>query len=90
MYNWYIKLREVSSMNFKKPAECGISSKNIEKFIRSIEDRKLFTHDVLIAKGDNIIFEKYCIIYSKMIKITPVNTNPTNTPAANCAGVCFF
>lgn len=46
-------------MNFKKPAECGISSKNIEKFIRSIEDRKLFTHDVLIAKGDSIIFEKY-------------------------------
>jgi CubicO group peptidase (beta-lactamase class C family) len=46
-------------MNFKKPEECGISSANIEKFIRSIQDRNLFVHDVLIAKGDDIIFEKY-------------------------------
>lgn len=46
-------------MNFKKPEQCGISSANIEKFIRTIEDRKLFTHNVLIAKGDDIIFEKY-------------------------------
>ena len=46
-------------MNFKKPEECGISSANIEKFIKSIEDRHIFTHNVIIAKGDNIIFEKY-------------------------------
>ena len=46
-------------MNFKTPEECGISSANIEKFIRSIEDRGLFTHNVVIAKGDSIIFEKY-------------------------------
>ena len=46
-------------MNFRLPEECGISSANIEKFIRSIEDRGLYTHNVLIAKGDDVIFEKY-------------------------------
>lgn len=46
-------------MNFKSPEECGISSANIEKFIKAIEDRRLYTHNVLIAKGDSIIFEKY-------------------------------
>ena len=46
-------------MNIKMPEECGISSTNIEKFIRSIEDRHIFTHNIIIAKGDNIIFEKY-------------------------------
>jgi len=46
-------------MQFRKPEECGLSSANIEKFIRAIEDRGLFTHNVVIAKGDNIVFEKY-------------------------------
>ncbi|MBE6645221.1 MAG: serine hydrolase [Ruminococcaceae bacterium] len=46
-------------MNFKKPEQCGLSSANIEKFIRTLEDRKLITHNVLIAKGDDIVFEKY-------------------------------
>jgi len=46
-------------MNFKKPEECGISSANIERFIRAIEDRHLFTHNVLLARGNDIIFEKY-------------------------------
>ena len=46
-------------MNFKTPAECGISSANIEKFIRDLEDKHLFTHNVLLAKGDDVFFEKY-------------------------------
>ncbi len=46
-------------MQFKKPEECGISSANIEKLVRVLEDKHLFTHNLLIAKGDNIIFEKY-------------------------------
>ena len=46
-------------MNYKKPEECGISSANIEKFIRTLEDRHIFTHNVIIAKGNDIIFEKY-------------------------------
>ncbi len=46
-------------MNFKKPEECGISSKSIERFIRTIEDRRLYTHNLIIAKGDDIIYENY-------------------------------
>ena len=46
-------------MNYKTPEECGISSSNIEKFIRELEENHLFTHDVIIAKGNDIIFEKY-------------------------------
>ena len=46
-------------MNFKTPEECGISSRNVEKYIRALEEKMLITHDVIIAKGDDIIFEKY-------------------------------
>ena len=46
-------------MNYKTPEECGISSANIEKFIRELEENRLFTHDIIIAKGNDIIFEKY-------------------------------
>lgn len=46
-------------MNHKLPEECGISSSAIEKFIRTLEENHLFTHDVIIAKGDSIIFESY-------------------------------
>ena len=46
-------------INFKKPEECGISSASIERFIRTIEDRKIFTHNLIIAKGNNIIYENY-------------------------------
>ncbi len=46
-------------MDHKLPEECGISSSSIEKFIRTLEDNHLFTHDVIIAKGDSIVFENY-------------------------------
>jgi CubicO group peptidase (beta-lactamase class C family) len=53
------KNRGVHNMNFKKPEECGISSASIEKLVRRLEEKKLFTHSLIIAKGDNIIFENY-------------------------------
>ena len=46
-------------INFKKPEECGISSRNIERFIKTMEDRRLYTHNLLIAKGNDIIYENY-------------------------------
>lgn len=46
-------------ISFKKPEECGISSLSIERFVKKIEDRHLYTHNLLIAKGDNIIYEQY-------------------------------
>ena len=41
-------------INFKKPEECGISSASIERFVRTLEDRKLYTHNLIIAKGNDI------------------------------------
>ena len=46
-------------MNYKTPEECGISSLNIENFIRELEENHLYTHNVIIAKGNDIVFEKY-------------------------------
>ena len=46
-------------INYKKPEECGISSGSIEHFIKKLEDRHLYTHNLLIAKGDSIIYEQY-------------------------------
>ena len=46
-------------MNFKKPEECGISSASIEKFIKKIEEKHIFTHNLLIAKGDDVFYENY-------------------------------
>jgi CubicO group peptidase (beta-lactamase class C family) len=46
-------------INYKKPEECGISSGSIERFIKKLEDRHLYTHNLLIAKGDSIIYEQY-------------------------------
>lgn len=46
-------------INFKKPEECGISSASIERFIKTMEARRLYTHNLLIAKGDSIIYEQY-------------------------------
>ena len=46
-------------INFKKPEECGISSSSIERFIKTIEARRIYTHNLLIAKGDSIIYEQY-------------------------------
>ncbi len=52
-------------MNYKLPEECGISSAAIEKYIRTLEEYHLFTHDLIIAKGDDIIFENYWAPFHK-------------------------
>ena len=52
-------------MNYKLPEECGISSAAIEKFVRALEENHLFTHDIIIAKGDDIIFENYWAPFHK-------------------------
>ena len=46
-------------MNYIKPEQAGISSVNIKKFIDALEEYQLSTHDVIIARGDDILFEKY-------------------------------
>ena len=51
--------REKSNMKYLSPEKCGISSANIKKYIERLDDSGLSSHDVIIARGDNIVFEKY-------------------------------
>lgn len=46
-------------MNYKTPEAAGISSANIQKYINLLEGRGLSTHSMIIARGDDIVFEKY-------------------------------
>ena len=46
-------------MNYTTPESRGISSADIEAYIKVLEEKRLSTHSVIIAKGDDILFEKY-------------------------------
>ena len=46
-------------MTYKTPEAVGISSANIQKYINILEGRRLSTHSLIIARGDDIVFEKY-------------------------------
>lgn len=46
-------------MKYATPESCGVSSASITKMIDALESNRLSTHDLIIARGDNIIFEKY-------------------------------
>lgn len=46
-------------MKYAVPESEGISSANIKRYIEKIEEAQLSTHDIIIARGNNIIFEKY-------------------------------
>ncbi|MBQ7036787.1 MAG: serine hydrolase [Clostridia bacterium] len=41
------------------PESLGISSENIQKFVELLEENRFSTHDILIARGDKLCFEKY-------------------------------
>ena len=44
---------------YTTPEKKGISSLNIEKYLRKLESRRLSTHNVIIMRGNEILFEKY-------------------------------
>jgi len=44
---------------YTTPEKKGISSANIEKYLKILERRKLSTHDMIIMRGDEIALEKY-------------------------------
>lgn len=46
-------------MNYAKPEELGISSENILKYIKKLEEKHLIMHDVLIMRGGKLICEAY-------------------------------
>ena len=46
-------------MNYKTPEQLGISSAHIKEYIDCLENYGLSTHNVIIARGDDVVFEKY-------------------------------
>ncbi len=47
------------SFNYTTPEECGIPSGAIKSFIEALEAAELSTHSIIIARGNDIMFEKY-------------------------------
>ena len=52
-------------LNSVKPESVGISSKNVTKFIKTLEKRGLVTHSVLLMRGNDIFAECYWKPFSK-------------------------
>ena len=50
---------------FSTPEKKGISSKSIENYIKKLESRRLSTHDLIIMRGDDILFESYWEPFNK-------------------------
>ncbi len=46
-------------MDYATPEACGISSSDIEAYIKVLEQNKLSTHNVILMRGDKFLFEKY-------------------------------
>lgn len=46
-------------MKYNTPEKRGISSANIKEYIDRLDNSHLSTHNVIIARGDEILFEKY-------------------------------
>lgn len=44
---------------YVSPAEAGISAKQIHKYIRVLEKHSIETHDIILARGNQIFFEQY-------------------------------
>lgn len=50
---------------YAKPEEAGISSESIRRYIEVLENTNLSTHDVIIARGDKIVYENYWAPFHK-------------------------
>ena len=46
-------------MKYTTPEKMGISSSSIKRYLEALAKADLSTHDVIIARGGNIVFEKY-------------------------------
>ncbi len=55
-------------MNTKSPESRGLSSKYILEYLKLLESNRLSTHNVLIARGDDMLFEKYWAPFDKDFK----------------------
>ena len=46
-------------MDYITPEAAGISSKNIVRYLDILADKRLATHSIIMARGNDIFFEKY-------------------------------
>ena len=46
-------------MKYSTPEKMGVKSSLIRKYIKKLEDSQLITHNIIIARHDEIIFENY-------------------------------
>ncbi|MBE5866566.1 MAG: serine hydrolase [Lachnospiraceae bacterium] len=46
-------------MQYTTPEQVGIKSENIQKYIEVLEKNNLATHNIIMARGNEIFFEKY-------------------------------
>ena len=51
--------RRQTMFNTVTPEAAGISSRAVQKFFRKLEERGLYTHGVLLMRGDDIFAEGY-------------------------------
>jgi len=58
-------LEKKDIIGYTTPEMAGVPSENIEKFIAILEDIGMALHDVVIARGNDIIFECYWAPYHK-------------------------
>ncbi len=52
-------------MNFATPEQMGVHSSDIKAWLKTIENSNLAVHDLIIARGNNIIFEFYAKPFHK-------------------------
>ncbi len=50
---------------YKMPEEKGIKSENIKKYIEILEKAGLSTHQMVIARGNDIVYENYWAPFHK-------------------------
>ena len=46
-------------MKYITAEQAGVKSENIEKYLEILEEERLATHNIIMAKGNSIFFEKY-------------------------------
>lgn len=51
--------------NYTSPESMGVSSKDIKKYIEVLERTRLSTHDIIIARGNSILYENYWAPFHK-------------------------
>ena len=73
-------------MNFCTPEQAGISSSRVLDFLRSLDDWRLSTHSILLARGDKIFTECYWAPFDKDFKHRMYSTSKSMVSVA--VGFC--